>query len=155
MRAPLVVGGVAAIVLGIGAGAAWGYFGAQGSGSGATTIGHVTTVTVENATGTASPELQPGGTGDLKIKINNPNSFAVTIITIQQSGTDISVSGTSACTSTNAAITVPTQTGLSVYVTAGTSTITITNGVQMGTTSASACQGATFSIPITITVENR
>lgn len=156
VRAPLLFGAVLAIILGVGAGAAWGYFTTQGSGSAAATVGHVTAVTVLSASGTtATPKLQPGSHGDLKFNVTNPNSYTVTIVHIIQKTGAVGVSNSKGtCTGTRADISVPAKT-VSYTIPTGTHAITIVTGAYMGTTSPTGCQGATFSIPVTLTVERR
>lgn len=155
-RTPFVFGLVAALVLGLGAGSAFAYFTSTGSGSGAATVGHVTGVTVLKSTGTASPKLQPGASGDLKLTITNPNHFTVTVVHIKQAPGTIGVSGAKgACTGATSGVSVPTETISYSVGAGGTYTITIATGAHLGTTSPTGCQGATFSIPVTITVEQR
>jgi hypothetical protein len=108
-------------------------------------------VTVIEATGSAVNQLYPGASGDLLVKLNNPNSFPLTIVSVSGNGTVTGAGGTGTCTTTG--VTVPTQTGLNITVAAGNNvSVVVPNGVSMDLTSDSGCQGATFQIPITITV---
>jgi hypothetical protein len=120
---------------------------------------------VAATSGSALSTLIPGGTADLRVQLNNPNSFSVTIVGISQNG-PVTVVGGSGCTSDsgtwpsltlgNSGVSVPTQTGLSVTVTAGPITnvvVHVASGASMNTSSASGCQGATFQIPVTLTVQ--
>ena len=164
----LVVGAAAALAIGMGAGAgsAYAYFTSAGSGTGSASIGTAQQVTLVAATsGSALSTLIPGGTADLRMQLNNPNSFSVTIVGISQNG-PVTVVGGSGCTSDsgtwpsltlgNSGVSVPTQTGLSITVTAAPITnvvVHLANGASMNTDSASGCQGATFQIPVTLTVQ--
>jgi hypothetical protein len=120
---------------------------------------------VAATSGSALSTLIPGGTADPRVQLNNPNSFSVTIVGISQNG-PVTVLGGAGCTSDsgtwpsltlgNSGVSVPTQTGLNITVTAGPITnvvVHVANGASMNTASASGCQGATFQIPVTLTVQ--
>jgi hypothetical protein len=150
-RSLLVLGAAIALVLGLGAGTAFAFFTSSGSGSGTASTGSVESVTVLGATGMVTNKLYPGGTGDLKVEFDNPNDFAVTITTVSGNGTVTGSGGIGTCSTTG--VSVPTRTGLSISVVSGSdATVLIPNGVSMDATSDSACQGATFSVPVTLTV---
>lgn len=153
LRMPLLLGAVVALVVGIGAGAAYGYFTSSGNGSGTAITGTAQSVTVDAATGTPSSDLIPGASADLTLTLSNPNSFAVTLTSISEIGSTVTVVGGSRCTSANSGVSVPTQSSLSINVPAGTTIIHIPSGAAMSTSSASGCQGASFQIPVTITVQ--
>src|SRR4051812_48453183 len=69
-------------VLSAGGGAAYAYWSTHGTGSGSISVGTTQNVTVQAATASATSTLVPGGTGDLVLKIDNPNSVAVKIISV-------------------------------------------------------------------------
>jgi hypothetical protein len=138
--------------------AASAYFAAHASGTGPATAASVTPLTV-TATGTAG-SLLPGGTADLHLSINNPNSFAVKVTGITQTpSSTIGVSGgigsgAGTCTNANAAVGASaTQSSLPLTISAGTQTVTLSNGASMGIGSVNGCQQASFSIPITLEVQ--
>jgi len=140
----------------VGISAAQAYFSATGSGSGSGSVGTVSALSVA-ATGTPSTKLVPDGSlKDLVLEVTNPNSNPVTITGISQPGSPAvgATGGIGTCTSTG--VTVPTQTGLSIPITAvngASQTIHISNGAKMDATSDSGCQNATFSIPVNLTVQ--
>lgn len=148
---------VVALVVGLGAGGAYAYWRAQGSGSGTASVGTPAGVTVVAATATPSSKLIPGSTADLVVQLDNPNVYSVTIVGIAQVGTTVTpVGGTgpgTACSSANTGVSVPTQTGLSLTVANGSNTFHLTNAATMAASSASGCQGASFQIPVTVTVQ--
>lgn len=151
-RAPLLFGLVVALVSGLGAGTAFAFFAGSGSGSNVATIGAPAPVTVLAATGTPSTELIPGGTADLTLTLDNPNSYPVVITGISQDGSVTVSGGIGTCSTTG--VSVPTQSGLSYTVQSGSAVVVhIANGAAMGTDSDSGCQGASFEVPVTITVE--
>ena len=78
-RTPIVFGAVVALVLGISAGSAYGYFATHGSGTGLTGIGTMKTVTMATA-GTPSTPLMPGKPGDVVFSVTNPNNFPVSLV---------------------------------------------------------------------------
>jgi hypothetical protein len=144
---------VAAAVTGALAGGVYAYWRTSGSGSGAASVGTAQAVTVEAATGIPTSSLQPNGTADLVVTLDNPNSYAVTIVGIVQNGPASPVSGGS-CTSANSGVTVPTQTGLTLSVPSGAGqTVHIPNGAAMSASSDSNCQGVSFDITVTLTVQ--
>ena len=60
-------------VLAVG-GTAYAYFTSSGSGSGHATTGTMSTVTLSATAGSPSPPLDPGGSGDVSLEVNNPNT---------------------------------------------------------------------------------
>jgi hypothetical protein len=155
---PLVLGAVVALVLGLGAGAAFAYFTSTGSGSGAATTGTAQPVTVLQTSATVTNKLYPGGSGDLRVKLDNPNGYPVTIVAIAAgSGTVTGSGGIGTCTNTG--VSVSPQSGLSITVASDPNlpnnpvSVVIPDGVSMSTSSDSACQSATFQVPVAITVQ--
>ena len=113
-------------------------------------MGTPSPVTVLDATGTVTNKLYPGGTGDLLVTLNNPNVHAVAITSIAGNGA-VTGSGGS-CANTGVSIT-PGLTGLNISVASGSSVnVVIPGAVSMDSTSDTGCQGATFDIPIALTV---
>jgi hypothetical protein len=146
-----------ALVAGIGAGGAYAYWRTQGSGSGTASVGTPAGVTVVAATATPSGKLIPGGSADLVVQLDNPNTYAVTVVGLSQNGPVTPVNGTgpgTACTSANTGVSVPTVTGLNVTVASGSGIVVhVANGAAMSTASATGCQGASFQIPVTLSVQ--
>jgi hypothetical protein len=145
--AALTVVGVLAL-----GGVAWAYFTSSGTGSGHGSTGTMSTVALSATAGTASTPLYPGGTGDVSLEVNNPNSYAVTLVSVSGDGTITPDAGHSACTTTG--VTFSYQSGLSTTIPASTTNfpVHLSGAVSMSTSSSNGCQGATFSIPVTITV---
>jgi hypothetical protein len=139
----------------VGINAAAAYFTSSGQGIGSATAGTQQAVTVA-ATGTPTTKLIPNnGTADLALVVTNPNSYPVTITGVSQGvGAIGATGGIGTCTTTG--VTIPTQTGLAVSVTAvngASQTVHIANGAKMDTTSDSGCQNAKFTIPVSLTVK--
>ena len=135
------------------AGGVLAYWRTSGSGSGAASVGTAQAVTVVAASGTPTSSLNPGGTADLVVTLNNPNSYAVTITGIAQNGAVSPVPG-GGCTGANAGVSVPTQSGLAISVASGSAqTVHIPGGAAMTAASDRSCQGVSFDLPITLTVQ--
>jgi hypothetical protein len=149
--------GFVAVVLVVGVvalgGAAWAYFSTSSSGSGHGASGSMSTVTLNAVAGSPSTPLYPGATGDVSLEVNNPNDYAVTLVSVTGDGTIIPDAGHSACATTG--VSFANQTGLSTTIPAGTTNdnVDLAGTVSMNSSSSSGCQGASFSIPVTITVE--
>ncbi len=122
----------------------------NGSGSGYAKAGSSQALTTVDVSGTTTASLYPGVSGDVKIQISNPNPYAVRVTAISGNGTITPDAGHSGCTSTG--VTFNDQTGLTLDVSAGSSaTTTLTGAASMSNASLNACQGATFTIPVTLT----
>ena len=156
-RALFVLGAALALTLGVGAGTAYAWFTSSGSGTGKGSVSTAQAVTVLGATGTPTSALHPGATADLTLTVKNPNSYPLVIVSISQNLTSAeTVVGGTGCTAGNSGVTVPTLSGLDVTVTSGTSVVVhIPNGAAMSASSASGCQGASFHVPVHITVRRQ
>ena len=143
----------------IGAGAAYGYFTSSGSGTGSGSTGSMKTVTVAT-TGTPSSPLLPGGSGDVVFSVTNPNKFTVSIVgvSLQIGGVITPDASHSGCATTDSnpvvTLTVPSA-DLPVSIPKdSTMSVDLTNAASMDIAATNNCQGATFNIPITITVHS-
>jgi hypothetical protein len=133
-------------------GAAFAFVSASGSGTGAAAAGTMQTVTVTAFVGGDAPtsKLYPGGpAADVILRVNNPNSFSVQLTAISANGAITADASHSGCTTTGVTFTPPASPNIAVP--AGSSLIHLSGSASMSTASLSACQGATFSIPINIT----
>jgi hypothetical protein len=153
MRRRLLVLALAAVLVGLGAGAAYAYFTATGSGAGSAGAGSLQTVTIDATTGSPTTPLLPGQTGDVALQVSNPNGFPVTLVAASGSGAVTVDSEHSGCDPS--VVTFTNQTGLSTTIPADTTgyQVYLDGAASMSTAAANACQGATFSIPVTITVQ--
>ena len=122
----------------------------NGSGSGYAKAGSsqaLSTVDVSASTGTT---LYPGVSGDVKLQISNPNPYAVRVTAVTGNGTITPDAGHSGCTTTG--VTFTNQSSLTIDIAASSSTTTtLTGAVAMSNASLNACQGATFTIPVSLT----
>ena len=149
-----ILAAAATLIVGLGGGAAYAYFTSSGSGTGATSAATMETVTIAAiANQTPNTALLPGSSGEVVVNVHNPNAFAVSLVSVAADGS-ISVSGgLGGCTAANSGVSFTPQTGLSVSIPAATTKLVrLPGAASMSSTSSNGCQGATFSIPVTITV---
>lgn len=125
---------------------------ANGSGSGRASAITARALSVTGASGGAG--LYPGGTGDVSLTISNPNPYAVSIASVTGSGAITSDKGAACDASTG--VTFANQSGLALMVpaasggTAGSATFTLAGAASMSNASHDSCQGAQFTIPVTV-----
>jgi hypothetical protein len=140
------------LCLATGVGGAYAYWATVGAGSGAATNGTMATVTVEAlvAGDTAQNTLVPGGTADVAVRALNPNSYPVQVYAIRSNGAATVDGNHSACTGVtftspaaplNPVVTIPANSSVA---------ITLPGAATMSLNSPSVCQGATFSLPVTL-----
>jgi hypothetical protein len=138
------------LCLATGVGGAYAYWATVGAGSGAATNGTMATVTVEAYVSPGSPQgtLVPGGTADVAVRALNPNSFPVQVYAIRGNG----AATADACTTTGVTFTSPAvPLNPAVSIPANSSVvIALPGAAAMSADSPSACQGATFNLPVTL-----
>ena len=142
----LVILALTVAVAGIGV-AAWS---TSGSGNAAAKAASASNLVLSDASAYASADLYPGATGAAVLRVQNPNSFPVTITTVTRTGAITSDKG-AACDAASG-VTFTDQSGLTVSLAASTTaTVTLSGAVQMSNSSDNSCQGAVFTIPVTVT----
>lgn len=146
---------VALCILG-GAGSAYAYWAATGIGSGSATNGTLQNVTVDALVpgDTLQTSLAPGGTADVLLRASNPNPHPVTIYGLAGNGSVTADAAHPGCTTTGVTFTAPAAPlAPSVVIPANSSILlTLPGAASMGASSLSACQGAQFTIPVTLEV---
>ena len=143
-RVALITCTVAATLV---AGVAFAQWLASGTGSGYAKARSAEELTTRAAA--ASETLYPGGDGDLTLTITNPNPYPVTVAEVVAAG--VVVSSSSECDDAGNGVAFTDQTGLSLGVPADDSTsVTLPGSVTMAESSPDACQGATFTIPVSL-----
>ena len=126
----------------------------NGTGDGYAKAGTAQSISTVDVSASTSATLYPGVSGDVLIKFDNPNPYAVTVTAVTGSGSITADAGHSGCTTTG--VTFTNQTGLSLVIPAksgvdGVLQTTLTGAASMSNASLNACQGATFTIPVTLT----
>jgi P pilus assembly chaperone PapD len=124
-----------------------------GSGTGYAKAGTASAITLGDASASVSGDLYPGGSGAVKIKVTNPNPFAVRITGVSLSSGGSVTSSVGACNTGGTGVTFSNQSGLTLDMPAssGPTTFTLAGAVSMAASSDNACQGAVFSIPVDLT----
>lgn len=131
------------------AGVAVGAWNVTGSGSGYAKAGSATGLTLNDASGATVADLYPGVAGSVKLSVTNPNSFPVRVTTVTGTGAITSDKGAACNASTG--VTFTNQTGLTLDLAAGaTSVFTLSGAAAMSNSSDNACQGAIFTIPVSV-----
>ena len=140
-----------ALVLGLGAGSAFGYFTSSGAGHGSAST--ATLLPALGAHGVPTTRLVPGGTADVAVEVTNPNTFAVTVVSATAGGVVTVDAGHPTCTPASVSFTNPG--GLTVMIPASTTqALSFAGAASMSISAPNACQGASFSIPLTLTVRS-
>ncbi len=125
----------------------------SGGGSGYAKAGSAQALTTLDGAASTAATLYPGATGNVVVKLSNPNPYPVRVTGVSLNGTNADIAADAAhagCTTTGVAFV--NQSGLSVDVPAnGSAQTTLTGAVTMSNASVDGCQGATFSIPVTVT----
>jgi hypothetical protein len=121
----------------------------SGSGSGYAKAGTASALTLGDASASTTADLYPGVSGSVKLSITNPNAFAVRVTTVTGTGAITSDKG-AACNAATG-VTFTNQTGLTLDLAAGaTTTFTLAGAVSMSNASDNSCQGAIFTIPVSV-----
>lgn len=142
-RASIALASATFLIAGVAA-ASWT---ANGTGNAKAQAGRLEAVTAAPATPTAP--LFPGGTGDVGVALTNPNPVAMTVSSIAGDGPITSSSA--ACDEAGHGVTFTDQTGTWEIAKGAALTVNLPDAVAMSLDSADACQGATFTIPVTVT----
>jgi hypothetical protein len=122
---------------------------ATGSGSGYAKAGSAQALTtVDVSANTFVNKLYPGTTGDLQVRISNPNPYPVRVTAINGNGTITSSTGATCDASTG--VTYADQTGTWDVAANSAATFTLTNAVSMSNASDNSCQGAVFTVPVSL-----
>jgi len=130
-------------------GTAYAFWTTTGSGSGSAGAGMAQPLTT-SPVAVSSGLLYPGAAGDVRIKVDNPNPFPVTVTDVVGTGTITSDKGAACDAATGVSFTDVTGGSLPVPA-SGSATFTLANAVSMDNSSDDSCQGATFTIGVTLT----
>jgi hypothetical protein len=152
-RALVLLVGLAGALLG--AGTAMAYWTTTGNGTGTTVS--TTALALTLTPGTPTAQLYPGGSADVVLSIVNPNPFTVhvgslALDTSQGTGGFAVDAGHSGCVLSVLSLTTQTNSGAGWTAPArvdsvnGNLAVTLPGALAMGTTAASACQDASFTV---------
>ncbi|REH39367.1 hypothetical protein BCF44_113222 [Kutzneria buriramensis] len=134
-----------------GTGIAYAYWSTAAAGSGAASTGTMTINAAALTGETAQNTLYPGGTADAVVKVNNPNGYPVQVIAIAATGPAQAANN---CAPTGIVFTAPTDFSAAQFTLppSQSTVLDLAGAVSMDTTSATTCQGQSFSLPVTVTV---
>lgn len=132
------------------AGLAYAAWTTSGSGSGYAKAGTAQQLTTVDVSASTTPTLYPGSNGDVRIQISNPNPYPVRVTAIAGNGAITADAGHPGCVTTG--VSFANQTGLTIDIAANSNaTQALTGAASMTNASDNGCQGATFTIPVTLT----
>jgi hypothetical protein len=156
LRPPVILAATIALAIAGGGGIAYAYWSTTGSGHGSATNGTMQPVTVSALVGGDTPNatLIPGGNADVILRVTNPNAYPVRVYGVTGNGAITADAAHAACTTTGVTFTAPTSPITpTVTVPAGAALLVhLAGAASMSAASQSACQGATFHIPVTLAV---
>ncbi|GLL03670.1 hypothetical protein [Dactylosporangium matsuzakiense] len=141
------------LAIGVG-GIAWAAWGVHGSGSAQAKGGNTVPLVVNSSTTSPATLLYPGGTADMVVQVHNGNQFPVTIGSVVRTSKPITVDAAhSGCSGALLDMTEDDDTfDVSESIAAGgDKTITLPHAIRMDSSAGNACQGARFTIPVTVT----
>ncbi len=124
----------------------------SGSGTGYAKASTSSAITLGVASASTTADLYPGANGTVKLSASNPNPFPVRITAVSGSGTITSDKG-AACNAATGVVFVN-QSGLTLDLLANETDHVFTlvaGSVTMSNASDNSCQGAIFSIPVSVT----
>jgi hypothetical protein len=144
----ITVGTIAVVVLAA-AGLAYAAWTSSGTGSGYAKAQSAQALTTVDVSASTTATLYPGATGNVKLEIANPNPYPVRVTDVTGNGAITADGGHPGCATTG--VTFTDQTGQTIDVPANGSTqVTLNNAASMDNTSSNGCQGATFTIPVSL-----
>ena len=130
------------------AGVAFAAWNAGGTGSGYAQATTAQVLTTSDVAATTTAQLFPGGTADVKIKINNPNPYPVRVTSITGNGAITSDKGAACDASTG--VTFTDKTGTFDVAANSNTSFTLVGAVAMSNSSDNSCQGAVFTVPVSL-----
>ena len=147
-----------AIVLGaMGVGIAFAAWTANGTGSGSAAAINGEDISAEEVT--VDPQLYPGAFGDLELVIKNPNPYAVEVTEINNRGVGFPI--TADDLDCNAAASVSFTDASDTWIVPaadengdGELAVTLDDAVYMNNDANDDCQGATFTVPVSLVGES-
>lgn len=135
-------------LVGFGASAYW-----TNSGSAAVTgtVGTMSSATV--AVTAEATALYPGGAADLTLSVTNPNAYSVVLSAVAVNPSPGLSSSDNGCDASTYLSIVPGTLPSTAIAAGATRTYTLTDAAQLSVNAVQACQGATFTIPLLVTVK--
>ena len=123
----------------------------SGSGTGYAQASSASALTLADASANTTADLYPGATGAVKLKVSNPNPFPVRITAVSGNGAITSDKGAACNASTGVTFTNQSALTLDLLANETSKVFTLAGAVAMTNASDNSCQGAIFSIPVSLT----
>jgi hypothetical protein len=152
-----LIAAIATITVAVGISMAYASWLANGTGSGYAKAGSAQALSTVDVSASTAATLYPGVSGDVLLKVSNPNPYPIRVTSVSLNGTNADIvadAGHSGCTTTGVSYT--NQSSLTIDVPAksggvnGTVQTTLSGAAAMSNASLDACQGATFTIPVSL-----
>ena len=153
---PAGIAATVAVAVVLAGGVAYAAWTSSGSGTATAKAGTASAPTTTTLGGSAvtSGFLYPGTSGDAVIQVNNPNSYPVNVTAIAPAGAVTASGGSGTCTTTGVSFSTQNPTSGNSIGANSSATLALKNAVAMSANSDSGCQGATFTIPVTVTISS-
>jgi hypothetical protein len=148
-RRHLITGLLTVLVLGV-VGLVYAAWTTNGSGSGYAKAGTAQALTTIDVSASTAATLYPGANGDVLLKINNPNPYPVRVTDVIGNGAITADAGHATCVTTGVTFTDQHSQTLDIAASSQTQS-TLTGAAHMSNASDNGCQGATFTIPVSLT----
>ncbi|MDI6099651.1 hypothetical protein QLQ12_13695 [Actinoplanes sp. NEAU-A12] len=157
LRAKSMVAAAVITALTISGGAAWAFWRLSGTGNGTASAGSAVEL---RATGRPDPDvpLHPGARSNLFVTIRNDNRFRVIVDRVQPHSVVVAADPAhrdAGCIQSGVSMSSPFYSVSVEIPPQSSSTVLLSRAIRMDNTSDSACQGATFSVPLTLTGRSR
>jgi hypothetical protein len=148
-RKRLIAAATTLLVLGV-VGLVYAAWTSNGTGSGYAKAQSGQALTTVDVSASTTATLYPGANGDVLIRVHNPNPYPVRVTDIAGNGAVTADPGHASCVTTG--VTFTDQSGLTFDIGANGDAQTILSGAaHMSNASDNGCQGATFTIPVSLT----
>lgn len=146
----LLPAGAAVLAAALAGTAAWAYWTAAGAGSAGSGTMQPVTVAALVAGDQPGSALLPGASADVVLRLHNPNTFAVQLTAVAAAGAVTADAAHPGCSTTGVTFVPPTNPQITVPATT-TLLVDLPAAASMASSAPSACQGATFAVPVTVT----
>lgn len=138
--------GVSALAFGAAA-----YWTNSGTGTSTGRVAGMTGATL--SVSTEATALYPGGAADLTISVTNPNAFSVVLSAVAVDPASAISSSAGGCDGPTYVSIVPGTLPTTVIAANATQPFVLTDAARLSVSAVQACQGATFTIPLAVTVK--
>jgi hypothetical protein len=152
-RGKVILSVAAAAAVLVNAGAAWAYWSLHGDGDAVAVAGSAIELKLQGRSDDSKP-LYPGGTTNLTVTVTNQNNFPVKITSLSPGPGSVAADPdhrNGGCRTTGVVVAEEVITVAWEVPKNAIGVFTVPDGVKMTNSSDSACQGATFTIPVRAT----